>query len=166
MEELIDKSFIAELHVGSADDLAPLGSASLGDPSDDAWWVRREDGESGLRVRFEFVEHADSRAHYKLYAGPEIEEYEGATLGFSQSGYLGFYCDVPSPMVWQVERVEGSLEGEDLLFLLFDGQERQVAIAREAHVAQFDGDDRASDDWLVVGSGEPATFRVKSVEML
>jgi hypothetical protein len=159
MQEFQGQSFVANIHADTAEYSGPITTVALGEPTDDAWCVRRDEIADPLSISFDYVGEYDGRSHYRLSAGVQAMEYEGATLGVSPGGYLGFFQDAESVAIWELEWVESEADEGAFHFNLFDALGQQVSIVREAGAI-----DDEQEDWLVVGQGDAVILRVQVVD--
>lgn len=150
MNDIRTRSFIAKLSCTTDDYEGPVGFSDSHLHAQAGWLILGPDGES-LPLRFEYIEHTDSRIHYNIYsATPNV--FNSATLGVSLNGYLGLYTLAQVRDFWKAEPLGEWVEGADIDFILRDHLGQRVGIH--------------NDTYLTVGVRPVAKLRAKILKVL
>lgn len=151
MANINGRSFIATLKSTTHGEVLSVGYTSHASLSDDnGWLVQSEHGQPSAKLQFDFIEDAGNRLHYRISAAPGTD-YDGAKLGVSRNGYLGFYKNAEVTDFWKLELYGDDSHPELFSFVLRD--------ARGYRVGSMEG--AAGGFWTGLGNKLPPTTRLR-----
>lgn len=160
MADLAGKSLIAKLTVDGGDGFFPVGytvgSSILGNGG---WLIQQGQPQDDALFRFDFMELMGGWLHCDII-GASGTAYEGAKVGLSSSGALGFYKAAKVKDVWRVD-LQGNMEkltAFEFRLLAYTGQQVRIISNQSAHFSRA--------QHLNACDGVPARFRADIVAYL
>jgi len=153
MADINGRSFIATLQSRAGDKVYPVGYLRDASIEGSGWLIQRSGPQTAQRkatLRFDFLEHAGNRLHYKISCTQD-PLFDGAKLGVSRNGYLGFYEVAQVQPFWKLE-LNTYDPGPDLFeFILRDDRGYRVGCVVEAK----------GGFWTGIGNSGPASQRIR-----
>lgn len=138
MADINGQSFIATLTGRTHGGAWPIGYQQDGLPGDDGWLIQAEHLHTPAVLRFDFIEEQGARLLYTLSAAKNTF-YEGAKVGVSRNGYLGFYWKSAVTDPWKIELCGENSDPNTFNFLLRDHRGYRVGAVTEAAGGAFTG---------------------------
>lgn len=130
MADIAGKSFIATLLSTTGDGFFPVGYLTDTSVAGDGWLIQSTQEQHDAVFRFDFIETVGDRIHYTISAAPGTA-YEGAKVGISRNGYLGFYRIAEVADFWKIELEGSQADPEAFEFVLRDHRGYRVGSVSE-----------------------------------
>jgi len=131
MKHIEGQSFIARISVDTPGVQGSLKYTRAWGVAQSGWLMRHADTQSSLCLRFDYIEHTADRVHYRVSGAAGSGEYEGAKVGISLNGFLGFYHVAAVNDFWKVQVLADWVPGQDLRFIWRDQEGHRVSMSRE-----------------------------------
>ena len=129
MADIAGKSFIATLLSTTGEGFYPVGYLQDSPLAGDGWLIQ-SDQEEGTLFRFDYVKTAGNRLYYNISAAPGTR-YDGAKVGISRNGYVGFYKVAEMSDLWKIELEGNQADPDTFEFVLRDHRGYRVGALSE-----------------------------------
>lgn len=155
MADIAGKSVIARLSMDTGEGFRPVGySTGPSALAQDGWLIQNKQEQGDALFRFDFIEMG-GWLHCNISGAPGTT-YEGAKVGASDEGYLGFYRIAKVDDMWRVDLKGNLAEPNAFEFVLRDYTGNQVgAVYLGGHVR-----------YLIAAAGDTVRFRAVIVTEL
>lgn len=169
MADITGRSFIATLLSTTGGKVYPVGFVHDNSLAGNGWLIQQGSSRDGVALRFDFIEAVGSRLHYHISAAPGTA-YEGAKVGVSRNGYLGFYSVASVTDYWKIEPGPEDTEPGSWQFMLRDSRGYRVGVLLEpvggAWTSLNPGERARAVRYLNVESGDTLYFQANILKEL